>query len=175
MAKTSRDARRHIRELSDLFYGFETVGYAVVEDLLAKSKRRKYLKQSLRRLVSNSFLTDDGNAFTPTVKGYILFSRFCRRNNVSPPKIESWDKKWRLVVFDVPSKFDIKRNRIRSFLKGFGFCQLQKSVWICPDSISQNFWKMIVKENLDEYCKTMVVSVLEGDKELRSHFHIRSD
>lgn len=49
---------------------------------------------------------------------------------IKPAK--KWDRKWRVVIFDIPEKF--KRNRYEfSFrLKTLGFIQLQKSVWICP-------------------------------------------
>lgn len=57
--------------------------------------------------------------------------------NIFIPKPKKWDKKWRVVIFDIPSKFyKIKFNKareaLRSKLKEFGFFQLQKSVWVYP-------------------------------------------
>ncbi|MGC9603111.1 MAG: hypothetical protein ABSF47_01420 [Minisyncoccia bacterium] len=172
MAKTSRDARKHIRELSELFSGFEAVGYAVVENLLKKREQRKYLKQSLRRLIDSKFLIDNGDEFVPTARGVIHFSRILSLNKKISSAPRPWDNKWRLVSFDVPGQYNKDRSQIRSLLKEFGFCLLQKSVWICPNSISKKFWDVLVKSNLDRYCKTMVVEVIEGDEDLRKYFRL---
>lgn len=43
-----------------------------------------------------------------------------------------WDKKWRLVIFDVPKDFHINRTVFARKLREIGFIQLQKSVWITP-------------------------------------------
>ncbi len=49
---------------------------------------------------------------------------------ISKPK--SWDKKWWVVIFDIPIKFNKAREALRDRLKKLGFYQLQKSVWIYP-------------------------------------------
>lgn len=46
-----------------------------------------------------------------------------------PPK---WDKKWRLVIFDIPEKHKVGRDSLTRKLKELGFYQLQRSVWIYP-------------------------------------------
>jgi len=44
-----------------------------------------------------------------------------------------WDRKWRIVVFDIPEKpFKKQRDIFRSKLKSLGFYLLQKSVFVCP-------------------------------------------
>ena len=43
-----------------------------------------------------------------------------------------WDKKWRIVMFDLNNNKTIQRNAIRVFLKRCGFILMQKSVWIYP-------------------------------------------
>lgn len=49
---------------------------------------------------------------------------------ISIPKI--WDRKWRLLVFDIPESKKEKREILRSFLQHFGFYQFQDSVFIHP-------------------------------------------
>jgi hypothetical protein len=48
------------------------------------------------------------------------------------PKPSKWDKKWRIVFFDIPEKHKQARNHLSKKLKDIGFMQLQKSVWIHP-------------------------------------------
>lgn len=49
-----------------------------------------------------------------------------------PPK---WDRKWRVVIFDIPThpkKLNYARAALREKIKELGFYKLQKSVWIHP-------------------------------------------
>ena len=50
--------------------------------------------------------------------------------SINPPK--KWDKKWRLVIFDIPEKFKMARNSLSKKLSEIGFYQCQRSVWIHP-------------------------------------------
>ncbi len=47
-------------------------------------------------------------------------------------KPKKWDKKWRIVVFDIAEMKKIQREAFRGKLKQLGFVPLQKSVWVCP-------------------------------------------
>ena len=53
-------------------------------------------------------------------------------NKLKIEKQKKWDKKWRIIIFDIPERMRIKRDAFRGKLKEFGFYQLQKSVWIYP-------------------------------------------
>lgn len=43
-----------------------------------------------------------------------------------------WDKKWRLLMFDIPQEKRISREALRGKLKELGFLMFQKSVWVYP-------------------------------------------
>ncbi len=50
-------------------------------------------------------------------------------------KAKKWDKKWRVLVYDIPTKpkvYNTAREALRAKIKEIGFVQLQKSVWVCP-------------------------------------------
>lgn len=47
-------------------------------------------------------------------------------------KPEAWDKKWRILIFDISDKHKNKREALRGKLKQLNLYQLQKSVWVCP-------------------------------------------
>ena len=47
-------------------------------------------------------------------------------------KPKKWDKKWRLVMFDIPMRFTKGREALRFHLKKLNFYQFQKSAWIYP-------------------------------------------
>lgn len=43
-----------------------------------------------------------------------------------------WDRKWRLVIFDVPEKHKNARESLRRKLKDLNFVRLQDSAWVTP-------------------------------------------
>ncbi|MEK6879451.1 MAG: hypothetical protein AABY22_07590, partial [Nanoarchaeota archaeon] len=45
------------------------------------------------------------------------------------PRSKKWDKKWRLVIFDIPEKKSKERHTLSIKLKDLGFYPLQKSVF----------------------------------------------
>jgi len=47
-------------------------------------------------------------------------------------KPKKWDKKWRLVIFDISQLKKLYREAFRGKLKDLGFHPLQKSVWVYP-------------------------------------------
>ena len=166
MAKPSASAHRHIREWSKFFAGGRAVAETTVDKFLSRHKRRRYLKQSLDHLVARGFIKRRGGKFTPTESG-LRFFRKKKGVRIKPPR---WDGKWRLITFDVPGGYNIARDRLRALLKEFDFYPLQKSVWISPSYVSDEFWKDMFKYDLDQYCKIMLVDIIEGDRELKKYF-----
>lgn len=47
-------------------------------------------------------------------------------------KPNKWDKKWRIVGFDIPEKYKRAREALRFKLKELGFLQIQKSLFLHP-------------------------------------------
>lgn len=168
MAKTSVDAKRHIREWGEFFADTKMVAEILVDEFLKRRKKRKYLKQSLARFIKNGLILRNAGKFLVTRKGRSFFRRLVVKEEFK--NIKSWDGKWRLITFDVPISFNKKRYQLRSLLKNFGFYQLQKSVWIYPNYLAEKFWKLLVDLTLDRYCKVMLVEFLEGDEEVKRHF-----
>src|SRR5438093_2504517 len=48
-----------------------------------------------------------------------------------------WDGQWRMVLFDVPTRQNAQRERLRRYLRHKGFGYLQNSVWITPDPLPE--------------------------------------
>lgn len=58
-----------------------------------------------------------------------------------------WDKKWHLVMFDIPENQRAVRDRLRRQLNNWGLGILQASVWISPMDISEPIEK--IRKKLD--------------------------
>lgn len=66
-----------------------------------------------------------------TEKGRRKAGRF-QINALHIPKQKHWDKKWRIVIFDVPVRLKKVRDSLRYHLKELGFHELQYSVFVHP-------------------------------------------
>lgn len=63
---------------------------------------------------------------------------------------ETWDGKWRVVLFDIPETKKKLRDNLRTTLKAAGFKQLQKSVWVSPFDTLKDVEIMVDNYNLHE-------------------------
>lgn len=85
---------------------------------------------------------------------------------------KKWDKKWRLVLFDIPETQKKIRDALRRKLKELGFMEFQKSVFAypypCRDEINfiLNFW------NIPEHVH-YVEAPITSDHLLRRHFKLK--
>ncbi|MDP3975267.1 MAG: hypothetical protein Q8P88_03225 [Candidatus Jorgensenbacteria bacterium] len=171
MAKTSRDAYRHMRALSALFTEMFSVNRTVIEELAEHGTRRKYLQQTLARLIAKGYLEDEGARVKVTKRGLAFFRR---RHPVSFPSDQPLrDGKWYLLSFDIPVRFNSKRIALGRILKKYNFVALQKSVWVGPHGLSKDVWEFIVDQKIERFCTPMIVDILEGDEPLRKHFKLR--
>ncbi|OGG80553.1 hypothetical protein A3A39_01545 [Candidatus Kaiserbacteria bacterium RIFCSPLOWO2_01_FULL_54_13] len=51
---------------------------------------------------------------------------------LAPLKQKTWDRKWRIAIFDIPNYAKRSRDAFAATLKRLGFVPMQKSVFICP-------------------------------------------
>lgn len=76
-----------------------------------------------------------------------------------------WDKKWRIVAFDIREEEKNIRDGLRSKLKELGFGMLQESVFITPHDIAQDFAEFVENLGISDSVYVLEVSqVVVGDK-----------
>ena len=81
-------------------------------------------------------------------------------------KARKWDKKWRVLVYDIPTKpkvYNNAREALRAKIKEIGFVQLQKSVWVCPYECEDEI--LFLSES---YRVTKFIEIFTVDKMLHS-------
>ena len=81
-------------------------------------------------------------------------------------KARKWDKKWRVLVYDIPTKpkvYNNAREALRAKIKEIGFVQLQKSVWVCPYGCEDEI--LFLSES---YRVTKFIEIFTVDKMLHS-------
>lgn len=77
------------------------------------------------------YLDEKGAYLEITPKGKKYLKRYLIEELILK-KAAKWDKKWRLVIFDVPNDKKNERDILRNKLIRLGFLKLQESVYVYP-------------------------------------------
>lgn len=90
-------------------------------------------------------------------------------------KPKKWDKKWRILIFDVDERQRIKREALRGKIKELGLYQLQKSVWVCPYEFQKEIeiLRTFFGFKHDEM-RVIVASKIENDRVVRGFFSLNT-
>ncbi len=100
---------------------------------------RKYplwrINQTVRALRARGLIklirSHNGWHYVLTEKGKSLLVKY-EINQCMVKKHKYWDKKWRVVIFDIREIHRTRRNVLRKLLTNLGFKLLNKSVWLFP-------------------------------------------
>mgnify|MGYP001565402777 FL=1 len=87
---------------------------------------------------------------------------------------KQWDKKWRVVVFDVPEKYKRLRDVFRSRLEQLGLYRLQDSVYVSPYPCFDEVEFLRELYGIAFTTQYLLVEKIEDDRHLRTHFHLAS-
>ena len=88
------------------------------------------------------------------------------------PKPALWDRKWRLVVFDIPETKRQARDALRLKLRELGFKEFQKSVFAYPYPCVDEINFIVEFFEIRNYVHLAEVTKLSNDSRLRLHFNL---
>lgn len=161
-----------------------TSPYFLVNLVKQISRNRKYLKKEFeKRKIKNAFerlkknkliiLKEDNGKFTVelTEQGQRKVKEF----QIEDFKIEKpavWDKKWRIVIFDIPNKNTQARNALRNKIKELKFYLLQKSVWVHPYPCEKEIKFLAELFNVYPYVNIIIAESIDNDVKLRKYFDL---
>lgn len=97
------------------------------------------------------------------------------KNNLDTLEIKkpnSWDKQWRLVIFDIPEKEKAKREIFRDKLKRLGFFQMQESVFVFPYPCEKELLFLREVLEIPHSVKLIRANRIENDADLRGIFNL---
>ncbi|MEK7148380.1 MAG: hypothetical protein AAB770_00515 [Patescibacteria group bacterium] len=83
-----------------------------------------------------------------------------------------WDRKWRIVMFDVPEKFKKIRDTLRMHFKNMGFYEFQKSVFVHPYPCGKEIEYIMEFYQAQKYVRFIVAAEIDNALELKRHFHL---
>jgi len=129
----------------------------------------KRLYQALARLRAKGLVTKQN---TLTKSGRARAVGLDSIETVAPTIPLRWDRKWRVVMFDIWETRKAERDRLRGVLLRMGFVKLQASVWIFPYPCEELFVYVRTQLRLGPAVKYMVVDEIDNDRALRIEFDL---
>lgn len=135
---------------------------------------RERIRKSVLRLERSGFIEQrEGTSglFVLTQEGRERAMRYAlARMKISSEK--AWDKKWRLIMFDIPEEKKQARRAINFALKKLGCIQYQKSVFITPFPCEKEIGFVGESFGVRDHIRMIVASEVEGVAPLRKAFKI---
>jgi CRISPR-associated endonuclease Cas2 len=131
-----------------------------------KRHRKYYINTSIKNLLNR------GKFIRLTEKGEQELAKY-ELGDLEIKKPKKWDKKWRVVIFDIKETRKGIRTILRNNLNRLGFIKLQNSVWVFPYECQELI--IMLKSNLflGKDVLYMTVENLENDKWLKEEFMLR--
>ncbi len=93
-------------------------------------------------------------------------------DEIEVKKPNKWDKKWRVVLFDIPENRKKIRDALRHHLKQMGFYEFQKSVFIHPYSCKDEVDYIIEFYNIRKFVRFIIAEFLDNELHLKQHFEL---
>lgn len=140
-----------------------------------KRLNKKELRDGINYLYRLNYIDKDKSAngtmfFSLSKKGK-LWTLNHKLENIKN-KQTKWDKKWRMVAFDIPEKYRVGRNALRLKLKKIGFCELQKSVLITPYECKEEIRALVEYFKLNKHVRFAVLESVDNEGDLRKIFKL---
>lgn len=139
----------------------------------AQKRARKLRELQKRKLLEFKEIPDGSIKITLSHLGKNLIRQY-KLEEMTLIKPKLWDKKWRLVTYDIPVSKNKASDSFRKKMKDLGLYQLQKSIWVSPyDCLEEmEFLCAIFDINIDEYVYYFKTSEIPKEKEIKKFFHL---
>jgi len=89
-------------------------------------------------------------------------------------KPKAWDKKWRIVLFDIPERTRKIRDAFRDHLKNLEFYEFQKSVFVHPYDCQDEIEYLIEFYGARRFIRFIIADSLDNELHLKNHFNLRN-
>lgn len=140
-------------------------------DIPSSSRKAEVIRSTASRLKGKGLVTFESGHYCLTKSGEEILNQW-QMADYRIPRPKRWDKKWRVIIFDIPEKRRAVRREVRGILIEAGFQRLQDSVWVYPYDCEDVIGLMKVNLGIGKYLLYMIVDRIENDKHLRIEFDL---
>ncbi|MEK7587033.1 MAG: CRISPR-associated endonuclease Cas2 [Patescibacteria group bacterium] len=142
-----------------------------------KYSQKYYINRTVKRLVDQGLVILQRNTqgilcakLTPKGKEKIEEYRLKDFTIIKPKK---WDKKYRVIIFDIKEWKRNIRDRLRRWLEHVGFIKLQNSVWVYPYECQEIIALLKSYFKIGNEILYLTVESIENDKWLKESFELK--
>lgn len=139
--------------------------------IISHKRQSEIVSSSASKLAKKGLLKFNGKYYELTDAG----ERKLRQLEIQGYKLmrpKRWDRKWRVIIFDIPEKKKGVRERIRNLFISAGFSRLQDSVWVYPYDCEDIIGLLKTDFGVGKNILYMIVDEIENDRHLREEFKL---
>ena len=107
-----------------------------------------------------------------TKRGEERFALEQQKMTLDEARPRKWDRRYRLVMFDVPEKRKKTRERLRYEMQDVGFLRIQDSAWVYPYDCEEFIAILKADLHIGKDVLYAVVEEIENDAVIRTHFRL---
>ncbi len=138
--------------------------------------KKSYPNEIVKRLEKEGFvkirhLSNGKTEVSITQNGYVRVLRY----NLGTMQLihrKKWDKKWRLILFDIPEKRKVIRDALRRKIKELGLLKIQQSAYIYPHECDKEMEFLISYFKIRPLVKYFTIERFSGDEEYKDRFEL---
>ncbi|HBB65146.1 MAG TPA: hypothetical protein DCZ84_00690 [Candidatus Vogelbacteria bacterium] len=112
-----------------------------------------------------------GKVLRLTEKGRDLLMQY-RLKHITLATPRRWDKKYRIIIFDIKETRRGARDTLRIWLTQLGFIQLQRSVWVYPYECQEVVTLLKAHIHIGKDVLYLTADFIENDRWLRKAFDL---
>lgn len=133
-------------------------------------------KSALGRLKAKGeieFVERDGQKFARlTARGEKILALHQEQMALQERKPRRWDRRYRLVIFDIPERRRRTRDQLRAVMREAGFLRVQDSAWVYPYDCEEFIALLKAQLHLGKDVLYAVVEEIGNDAAIRTHFKL---
>ena len=95
-----------------------------------------------------------------------------KTRNMKIPRSNIWDKKWWIVLFDIPEDEREARDALRDHLAYMGFFCLQKSVWVHPFNCKNEIDFIVESLAIKKYTRLIIAEHIDNEDHIKRFFKL---
>lgn len=120
------------------------------------------------------FIERDGKKYARlTKRGEQTFALMSEKMGLEDAKPRRWDRRYRLIMFDIPERRKGVRDRLRQEMQGSGFLRIQDSAWLYPYDCEEYVALLKANLHIGKDVLYAVVEEIENDAWIRKHFKLQ--
>ncbi len=139
--------------------------------LFPHQQQRSVIRRARDRLIQQGLVRSVDGRLQLTGSGKHEIERLERAEyKIARPR--RWDKKWRILAFDIPEYRKPLREKIRRTLASIGFVRLQDSVWLYPYDCEDLLVLLKADFKIGKDLLYIIADSVESDRRYLKHFEL---